>query len=85
MSFEIRPATAADAERIAQFNRCLAEETEGKSLDAPTVLSGVQALLDAPERGCYYVADSDGVVAGQLYVAGFGGLVRKPRNNDGQP
>lgn len=68
MPFAIRPATPADTERIAEFNRRLAEETEGKHLDAPTVLLGVQALLDAPDQGRYYVADSGDVLVGQLLL-----------------
>ena len=68
MSFPIRPATPADAKQIAEFNRRLAEESESKYLDAPTVLSGVQALLDAPEHGRYYVAYSDDALIGQLLL-----------------
>ena len=68
MSLTIRSATPADAERIAAFNRHLAEETERKSLDAPTVLAGVLALLDAPENGQYFVAESGGDVVGQLLI-----------------
>ena len=68
MPFAIRPATPADTERIAEFNRCLAEETESKHLDAPTVLSGVQALLDAPEHGRYFVVESGDALVGQLLL-----------------
>ena len=68
MSFAIRPATSADTKQIAEFNRRLAEETESKHLDVPTVLAGVQALLDAPEHGRYYVVESDDVVIGQLLL-----------------
>lgn len=68
MSFAIRPATAADVERIAEFNRRLAEETEGKDLDTPTVRAGVRALLDAPEHGRYYIAESGDAPVGQLLI-----------------
>lgn len=68
MSFTIRPARPADAKQIADFNRCLAEETESKLLDPRTVLSGVKALVDAPENGRYYVADSDDELIGQLLL-----------------
>ncbi|NIW24837.1 MAG: GNAT family N-acetyltransferase [Gammaproteobacteria bacterium] len=53
---------------MAEFNQYLAEETENKSLDALTVLSGVQALLDSPEQGRYYVADKQGELVGQLLL-----------------
>ncbi len=64
----IREARSTDARRIAEYNRCLAEETERKQLDAPTVLAGVQALLDAPAHGRYYVADIDDELVGQLLL-----------------
>jgi ribosomal protein S18 acetylase RimI-like enzyme len=65
---EIRPATTADAERIADFNARLAAETENKRLDGPTVLAGVRALLECPAHGQYFVAESGGEVAGQLLI-----------------
>lgn len=68
MPIRIREARSTDANQIAEFNRRLAEETESKSLDPSTVLSGVQALLDAPEQGRYYVADADDELVGQLLL-----------------
>ena len=61
-------ATAAEARRIADFNRALAMETEGLALQESTVMAGVQALLAHPERGNYLVAETGGVVAGGLLI-----------------
>jgi len=65
-SFQIRPAAVSDAAVIAEFNCQLAAETEGKTLDAETVRQGVQALLESPSRGRYFVAESAGQVIGQI-------------------
>lgn len=64
--FEIRPATASDGEVIADFNCRLASETEGKHLDAQTVLAGVANLLNDDRRGRYFVACQDNQIIGQL-------------------
>jgi GNAT superfamily N-acetyltransferase len=64
----IRPAQADDAQTIVAFNRAMAVETEHKELPAAVVLSGVtQALLD-PSRALYFLAEVDGVVAGQTMI-----------------
>ena len=65
---KVRQATAAEASRIAAFNRTMAMETEGLALDEKTVAAGVVALMGHPERGFYMVAEADGVVAGCLLV-----------------
>jgi GNAT superfamily N-acetyltransferase len=63
----IRPATADDAEAIAQFNREMAEETEGKALDPDTVRRGVQSVFEDPGRGFYLVVERrDEIVASLL-------------------
>ncbi len=64
----IRPATAADAETLVHFNREMAEETEGKTLDPETVRNGVQALFDHPSRGFYLVAVREEAIIGSLMV-----------------
>jgi len=68
VSLTIRSAAPADAQRIAEFNGRLAEETEAKVLDAPTVFAGVQALLESPEDGQYFIAESDADIVGQLLI-----------------
>jgi ribosomal protein S18 acetylase RimI-like enzyme len=68
LTVSIRPATPADAGRIADFNRRLAEESEDKRLDRQTVLAGVKALLERPANGQYYVADNGVEIVGQLLI-----------------
>jgi GNAT superfamily N-acetyltransferase len=68
MNMIIRPATVSDAKVVAEFNRRLALETEGKVLD-PTILdNGVIAMLADVNKGRYFVAEMDGKVVGQLGV-----------------
>ncbi len=65
---KVRQATAAEAVRIADFNRAMAMETEGLALDEKTVAAGVVALMGHPDRGFYLVAEADGAVAGCLLI-----------------
>ncbi len=46
----------------------LAKETEGLHLDPSCISAGVAALLADSTKGIYYVADVDGLVAGQLMI-----------------
>jgi ribosomal protein S18 acetylase RimI-like enzyme len=64
----IRPARPADADVICEFNRLMAKETEHKDLDRSTLKAGVAALLGDPHKGCYFIAEADGQVVGQLAV-----------------
>ena len=65
---KVRQATAAEAGRIAAFNRTMAMETEGLALDEMTVSAGVVALMGHPDRGFYLVAEVGGAVAGCLLI-----------------
>ena len=65
---KVRQATAAEAVRIADFNRAMAMETEGVALDEKTVAAGVVAVMGHPDRGFYLVAEVDGAVAGCLLI-----------------
>ena len=65
---KVRYATAAEARRLADFNRALAMETEGLELPESTAMAGVVALMGHPERGFYLVAELDGTPAGCLLV-----------------
>ena len=66
MAVRVREATPADAAVVVEFNRLLAEESEGKQLD-PAVLSvGVAAQLADPKKGRYFVAEEGGAILGQL-------------------
>jgi GNAT superfamily N-acetyltransferase len=51
---------------IAEFNTRLAQETEGKRLDPAKILGGVQALLGDSQHGCYFLAEAEGRVIGQI-------------------
>lgn len=69
MALNVRSATPADADVIAEFNCRLATESEGRQLDSARVRAGVAALLSVPSRGQYFLAiDPAGVIAGQLLV-----------------
>ena len=63
---DIRLATAADRDTIADFNIRLAEESEGKRLDRDVLREGVAALLQDATKGRYFVAIRDGRIIGQL-------------------
>ncbi|MDX5320458.1 MAG: GNAT family N-acetyltransferase [Bacteroidota bacterium] len=67
-SFQIRQAKKADALTIARFNQNMAWETESKKLADELIIPGVQAVLDDPLKGRYYVAEQDGAVIGQLMI-----------------
>lgn len=64
----IREAEQSEVEVIADFNWRLAWETEQLRLDRATVRAGVAALLIDRAKGTYFVAEIDGVVAGQLLI-----------------
>jgi ribosomal protein S18 acetylase RimI-like enzyme len=64
----VRPATPADVDTLAAFNVALAAESEGLSLDLPTVRRGVAAVLADPGKGRYRVATRGGAVVGQLML-----------------
>lgn len=59
-----REATAADAEKIVEFQLALAEETEPFRLDREIVTRGVARVFAQPLYGKYYVAEKDGQVIG---------------------
>lgn len=46
----------------------MAKETEGRPLDPGLINPGVEAVLADPEKGRYWLAEADGVVAGQIMV-----------------
>ena len=67
-SFHVRPAALSDAVIIAEYNRALARETEGRDLDPERIGPGVVAVLEDASKGRYLVAERDGKVIGQLMV-----------------
>ena len=66
MSIIIRQATATDVAVVCEFNRLLARESEGKDLERALLEPGVCAVLADAHKGCYFLAEQDGEVAGQL-------------------
>ena len=64
----VRDATTADADAIAAFQRAMARETEGKSLDGGLLQKGVSAVFGAPGKGGYLVAEAEGRVVGSLLI-----------------
>ena len=64
----VRRALPADAPTIVEFNRRLALETEGKTLDPAILSRGVAAGLADPHKARYFVAEEDGTVVGQLMM-----------------
>jgi len=64
MDITVRDATAADIDAIAGYNQRLAQETEGKSLDAAVIGAGVRRGFASPQLCRYFVAEADGRVVG---------------------
>jgi ribosomal protein S18 acetylase RimI-like enzyme len=62
----IRAATPADEQVVAEFNCRLAEESENKQLDWPTVQLGVRAVLANPRHGRYFLATVGEQIVGQM-------------------
>lgn len=69
MSLTIRAARTTDVDVIAEFNRLLASESEGRDLDSDTLARGVAALLSDSHRGQYWIAEAgDREPVGQCLV-----------------
>ena len=64
----VRKGELRDAPVIAEFNRRMARETEGKALIPDVVAAGVLRLLNDPSLGFYAVAERGGQVIGCLMV-----------------
>ena len=64
----VRDAHMSDAEQIAQYNRLLALESEGKVLDMPTLTAGVRRGLSHPELCRYFIAMAEGRPVGTTMV-----------------
>jgi ribosomal protein S18 acetylase RimI-like enzyme len=67
-SYGVRAASLNDCEAIARYNVAMAMETEHKTLDDTTVLSGVRSLMNQPGAGFYLVAENFEEVVGCLLV-----------------
>jgi ribosomal protein S18 acetylase RimI-like enzyme len=67
-SLRIRLAREADAPLLAEFNRAMAFETEGKRLLPEVIGAGVRRMLSDPALGFYLVAESGDRVVGCLMI-----------------
>ncbi len=66
MPLTIRRASPTDAPLVVEFNRLLAQESEGKALDPAMLAAGVAAGLADPRKSVYFVAEEDGFPVGQI-------------------
>lgn len=67
----VRPAEQEDLDTLVRFSAAMALETEGRRLDEARLRQGIQAVLDAPVRGFYTVAEAttpSRLVVGQMLV-----------------
>lgn len=64
----VKPATSRHAKAVIEFNRRLAYESEGRTLDSDRLTAGVEAVLKYPDKGQYFVAETGGIVIGQLLI-----------------
>lgn len=65
---DIRDARPEDRDLIIRFNRDLALESEGLTLDPSALGRGVDAVLGDSSRGRYFLAEEDGRVIGQTMI-----------------
>ncbi len=68
MALTIRRATPLDAPVVVEFNRLLAEESEGKTLDLSTLSVGVEKALADPAKAIYFLVEENGTTLGQLSI-----------------
>jgi len=67
--FIITTATADDLDVLVQFNSALALETEKRPLHIGTLRKSMQAILDDPRKGVYWlVRDGEKVIGQLMYV-----------------
>lgn len=64
--FIIRAAVQADLDVLVSFNAALAAETERRALDLEVLRRSMQAILDDPRKGVYWLACEGDKVVGQL-------------------
>ena len=68
MPITVRQGTTADASQVCEFNRLLALESEGKTLDMNVLQKGVAAILADPHKGLYFLAEGESQMLGQISV-----------------
>jgi GNAT superfamily N-acetyltransferase len=65
---KVRRADLTDLESIVFFNAAMAQETEGKTLDAAKLRAGSKAVLQRKDLGFYLVAEADRRTVGQVLI-----------------
>ena len=68
MDLSVRLAAPSDVSIIAEFNAAMAKETEEIELNRERLRKGVEALFADPSKGLYYIAESNGIIAGQMMI-----------------
>ena len=63
-----RKGTLADTETIVQFQKKMALETEGKTLQEFAIKSGVTEVIKDTQKGTYLVAEYEGHIIGSLLI-----------------
>jgi ribosomal protein S18 acetylase RimI-like enzyme len=64
----IRLAEESDTAALVEFNQAMALETEGKTLDAQILQSGVESVFHDEKKGFYVVAEENGQIVGGLMI-----------------
>jgi ribosomal protein S18 acetylase RimI-like enzyme len=65
---KIRLAEKTDAAALVNFNQAMARETEGKTLDAQILQSGVESVFHDEKKGFYVVAEENENIVGGLMI-----------------
>ena len=64
----VREANSGDENIIANFQVRMAKETEQIDLDRDIVNKGVNAVLNSPEKGIYFVAESENKIIASMLI-----------------
>ena len=68
IEYKVSTGTTEDIQAIAQFQVDMALESEGTVLDIQTVLPGVTAAMNDPQKGTYIVARANGEAISSLML-----------------
>ena len=68
INYDITTGKPEDIQDIAQFQVDMAQESEGTTLDIQTVIPGVTAAVNDPQKGTYIIARADGKPIGSIML-----------------
>ena len=68
INYRITTGKPEDIQDIAQFQVDMAQESEGTTLDIQTVIPGVTAAVNDPQKGTYIIARAEGKPIGSLML-----------------